>query len=101
MAIAPIPAVPIAPVAPMGGAQGPGAGGAGSAGALDFAKGLEAVSQATAEADALGAKVATGELQDIHQFMAAQAKASLSMELTVAVRNKAVEAYQEIMRMQV
>ena len=102
MAILPVPAVPVSPVSPVGGgAATAGAGGAGAANPLDFAKGLESVSKATAEADALGKQVATGELQDIHQFMAAQAKAGLAMELTVAVRNRAVEAYQEIMRMQI
>ena len=45
--------------------------------------------------------VATGQITDIHQFTTAAAKAQLGVELTVAVRNRAVEAYQEIMRMQV
>jgi flagellar hook-basal body complex protein FliE len=66
-----------------------------------FLDGLEAVQNAQNEADALGTKVATGELKDVHEFMAASAKASLAVEMTVAVRNKAVEAYQEIMRMSV
>ena len=62
---------------------------------------LEQVQNAQNEADSLGTKVATGELKDVHEFMAASAKASLAVEMTVAVRNKAVEAYQEIMRMSV
>ena len=93
MAIPPIGG--IAPVVPTGVAP------ASSAPKVDFMGALDSVTKATAEADALGKQVATGELQDIHQFMAAQAKASLAMELTVAVRNRAVEAYQEIMRMQI
>ena len=96
MAIAPIPGVAtgITPVTTT-----PKTGGASPV--PDFGAGLDAVSKATQHADALGQQVATGQLQDIHQFMAASTKASLAVELTVAIRNKAVEAYQEIMRMQV
>ena len=46
-------------------------------------------------------KLASGELTDLHEYMAAATKASLAVELTVAIRDKAVEAYQEIMRMQI
>ncbi|MBP1156012.1 MULTISPECIES: flagellar hook-basal body complex protein FliE [unclassified Paenibacillus] len=42
-----------------------------------------------------------GEISDVHQLMIASQKASLGLELTVQVRNKVIEAYQEIMRMQV
>jgi flagellar hook-basal body complex protein FliE len=100
MAIAPIPGVATG-ITPVGTSQLGGAGAAAPSGQNSFAAGLEAVSKATQHADALGQQVATGQLQDIHQFMAASAKANLAVELTVAVRNKAVEAYQEIMRMQV
>ncbi|WP_010269585.1 flagellar hook-basal body complex protein FliE [Paenibacillus senegalensis] len=41
-----------------------------------------------------------GELNDVHQLMIASAKAELGLQLTVQVRNKAIESYQEIMRMQ-
>jgi len=37
---------------------------------------------------------------DIHQAMIATQKANLSFELALAVRNKAVSAYQQIMQMQ-
>ena len=66
-----------------------------------FAKGLEAVNGMQSQADALAGQVATGSIQDIHQFTAAAAKAQLGVELTVALRNSAVDAYQDIMRMQV
>lgn len=98
MAIAPIPAgaPPIQPVAAPRAAQATE-----GAGKIDFASGLEQVQKLTQQADQLGAQVATGKLENIHDFMAATAKANLAVELTAAVRNKAVEAYQEIMRMQV
>ncbi len=66
-----------------------------------FAQGLAQVQELQASADVAATGVATGQLEDVHQFTAAAAKASLGVELTVAVRNRAVEAYQEIMRMQV
>jgi flagellar hook-basal body complex protein FliE len=92
----------VAPIAGVGGVAGlTGATPATATPKVDFAAGLDAVAKATQQADGLGQQVATGQLQDIHQFMAASSKASLAVELTVAVRNKAVEAYQEIMRMQV
>ncbi|SFF95803.1 flagellar hook-basal body complex protein FliE [Desulfotomaculum arcticum] len=43
----------------------------------------------------------TGEIQDIHTVIVAMEEAKLSMQLAVEVRNKLVEAYQEISRMQI
>lgn len=41
-----------------------------------------------------------GENVEPHDIMIASQKAMLGVELTVQIRNKAVEAYQEIMRLQ-
>jgi flagellar hook-basal body complex protein FliE len=46
-------------------------------------------------------RYAAGERMDIHQVMIALEQASTALALTVQVRNKLVEAYQEIMRTQV
>ncbi|HIE13481.1 MAG TPA: flagellar hook-basal body complex protein FliE [Desulfotomaculum sp.] len=43
----------------------------------------------------------TGEVQDLHEVIIAGEEARLMLELTVQVRNKLVEAYQEISRMQI
>jgi len=43
----------------------------------------------------------TGEIRDLHQVMIAVEKASTSFELMMEIRNKILEAYREIMRMQV
>jgi flagellar hook-basal body complex protein FliE len=90
---------------PAAGATG-AAGGAGAAGAAkpDFgsmvASGLEKLQSAQATSDNLAVKATTGDLTDIHDYMIAANEASVATQLTVAVRNKAVEAFTEIMRMQ-
>ncbi len=43
----------------------------------------------------------TGEAQNAHEVMIKTQEAVLALEMTVQLRNKIVEAYQEIMRMQV
>jgi len=65
-----------------------------------LAKGIESVTSAQDTASTLGGQLATGQLTDISDFTTAAAKASLGVSLTANVRNRAVEAYQEIMRMQ-
>ena len=42
----------------------------------------------------------TGSGVDVHQAMIATEKASMAFELSLAVRNKAVQAYQQVMGMQ-
>ncbi|MEW6771508.1 MAG: flagellar hook-basal body complex protein FliE [Bacillota bacterium] len=42
----------------------------------------------------------SGEIKDLHQVVLATEEARLMLELAVQVRNKVVEAYQEIARMQ-
>ena len=43
----------------------------------------------------------SGNTQDLSSALIATEKAEIALSLTVAVRNKAVEAYKEIMNMQV
>ena len=45
--------------------------------------------------------LAAGQVEDISEVVIAGEKASIAVQLTMQVRNKMVEAYQEIMRMQV
>ena len=45
--------------------------------------------------------LAAGKLQDVSQVTIAAEKASIAMQLTMQVRNKVIDAYQEVMRMQV
>lgn len=44
---------------------------------------------------------AAGQIPDVHNVLIASEKASLQLELTVQIRNKVIEAYQEIMRTQI
>jgi flagellar hook-basal body complex protein FliE len=53
------------------------------------------------QADKAIQKLATGESKGLHEVMIAMEKSSISFQFLSQVRNKAVEAYQEIMRMQV
>ena len=52
-------------------------------------------------ADAVATQAASGEDVDLHQVMMAMQSATLGFDLGLQVRNKLVEAYQEIIRMQV
>ena len=52
-------------------------------------------------ADNLSVQAATGDLDAIHEYTVAATETKVATELTVAVRNKAVEAFNEILRMQV
>ena len=45
-------------------------------------------------------RYATGDLKDIHEVMIAAQQANLSLQLLVEVRNKVMESYRELMRMQ-
>jgi flagellar hook-basal body complex protein FliE len=78
--------------------------GASAAGGTDFAgmlaKGLESVQAAQTKASDLSVQVADGTLSDPAQYTMASTEAALGLQLTMAIRNKAVEAFQEIMRMQ-
>lgn len=49
----------------------------------------------------MNAALATGQVEDVSQVVIAAQKADIAMQLTLQVRNKAIDAYQELMRMQV
>ncbi|MEK3989567.1 flagellar hook-basal body complex protein FliE [Robertmurraya sp. FSL R5-0851] len=62
---------------------------------------IEKVNEAQNQSDVMTEKLARGENVDLHQVMIASQKASITMSATIEVRNKVIEAYQEVMRMQV
>jgi flagellar hook-basal body complex protein FliE len=77
------------------------AGEAGPSFADTLAKSIEEVNHLQKEADQAIEKLASGESQNVHGAMLAVNKADTAFRMTMQVRNKIVEAYQEVMRMQV
>ena len=53
------------------------------------------------ESDSAAVDLATGHNKNIHEAMIAMEKADLALRTVTAVRNKILDAYHEIMRMQV
>ncbi|MBR2216280.1 MAG: flagellar hook-basal body complex protein FliE [Selenomonadaceae bacterium] len=53
------------------------------------------------EAEEWKAALAAGQVEDISQVVVASQKADIALQLTLQLRNQAISAYQEIMRMQV
>jgi len=64
-------------------------------------KSIDSVEGMGDKASDLSVKAATGDLGAIHDYTIAATEAQVATQLTVAVRNKAVEAFNEIMRMSV
>lgn len=95
MAIAPIGGTAPLPPLPPGGQAAPAPGFADA-----LAKGLEHVSGLEHNADALIQDVATGGPTKPHEVMIATTEAALALDLMVQVRDRALEAYHEVMRLQ-
>ncbi len=62
---------------------------------------VEHINDLQSNAADLVEKVATGQTEDVHKAMIAMEHASLSFNFGLQVRNKALEAYQEIMKTQI
>lgn len=62
---------------------------------------INKVNESQIQSDVMTDKLARGENVDLHQVMIASQKASVTMTATLEIRNKVIEAYQEMMRMQV
>jgi flagellar hook-basal body complex protein FliE len=73
---------------------------AGSAFGEALTSAVDGVSSAQNTANQLAIKAVTGDLTDIHDATIAATRAAVTLELVSAVRNKGVEAFTEIMRMQ-
>jgi flagellar hook-basal body complex protein FliE len=112
MAISPIGAMmSAATAAPVANAQQVGAAGTASAtdatgsAAGDFGNtvvnALQGVQDSQDAANTLAVQAATGDLTDVHNYTIAATEASLQTEMTVAVRDRAVEAFNQIMAMQI
>ncbi|MBW2632318.1 MAG: flagellar hook-basal body complex protein FliE [Deltaproteobacteria bacterium] len=62
---------------------------------------IEEINKLQLDADSAIAKVELSDSGSIHEAMIALEKASISFKTMLQVRNKILEAYQEVMRMQV
>lgn len=77
----------------------------GAAAGVDFGSmlstGIERLEGLHDRADNLAVQAATGDLTQIHDYTITATEAAVSTQLTTAVRNKALEAFQEIMRISI
>ena len=62
---------------------------------------LKKTNELELESERLNAALAAGRIEDISQVVVASQKAEIALQLTLQLRNRATQAYQEIMRMQV
>ncbi|MDL9977878.1 flagellar hook-basal body complex protein FliE [Microbacterium candidum] len=61
---------------------------------------VDNLQQLQSTANDLAVRAVTGNLEDIHQATIAAARASVTLDLVVAVRDRGVAAFNDIMRMQ-
>ncbi|NLH96663.1 MAG: flagellar hook-basal body complex protein FliE [Clostridiaceae bacterium] len=77
----------------------------GNPGAIPFADYLKLALYRTndllLEVDRLADDFAAGRTDNIHQVMLAGEKANIALQFTLQIRNKLLDAYNEIMRMQI
>mgnify|MGYP001192848181 CR=1 FL=1 len=62
---------------------------------------LQQINQQQVISEQLNEQLALGQVENLHDVLIASEKAGLSLQLLIQVRNRVVEAYQEIMRMQI
>jgi flagellar hook-basal body complex protein FliE len=89
-----------AATAPTGASAAGAAQGPSSFGAM-LAQKIGEVSDLQTQADQAAQAVATGQSSDLAGASVATEKAAIAIELATGIRNKIVDAYQEVMRMQV
>ena len=100
MTVAPIaPVQGVLPTNYVGGAS-PVAGTDGSAFASSLTGAVDNLQQLQSTSNQLAVSAVTGNLDDIHNATLAATRAQVTLELMSTVRNKGVDAFNEIMRMQ-
>jgi flagellar hook-basal body complex protein FliE len=77
------------------------AGGSGEAFQSILSDAVQRVENYRQTADTAVQRFLTGEDEELHKVAIATQQAELSLELFLQVKNKVVQAYQEIMRMQI
>jgi len=100
MAIDRLPSLPSGAISAPGSAETP-AGGAPAAGFGDaLGKLIDGVQGSSADANQAVGRMLDGT-GDVHEAMIALQRADVMLQLTVQIRNKLVQAYQDVMRMSV
>lgn len=61
---------------------------------------VDGLQQLQSTSNELAVRAVTGDLQDIHQATIAAARAAVTLDVVVAVRDRGVAAFNDIMRMQ-
>ncbi|WP_462323700.1 flagellar hook-basal body complex protein FliE [Desulfoplanes sp.] len=61
---------------------------------------LDKVNELQGDKDTMIKSFASGEKQNVHELMISLQKAGMAMRMTSAVRNKVLEGYKELMKMQ-
>ena len=96
------PILPLQPLAPIAGATRLGEpGAAGEPAFADLLKeAMREVSNAQAQAEGEARNLMVGDGTDMHSAILAVQKADVSFQMMMAVRSKLIDAYREVMRMQ-
>jgi flagellar hook-basal body complex protein FliE len=91
----------ISKITPSIGANGAKAASSSAGSGNFFGELVGKVNDLQSQADNKIKSMMTGESRELHEVMIAVEKASISFQFLTQVRNKAMEAYSEVMRMQV
>ena len=92
-------------IGPVGGVAGADLGTQATQGSDGFAAVLassfDALQAKQSVSNDLAVKASTGDLKDVHDYMIASAESGVALEMVVTLKNQAVAAFNEIMRMKI
>ncbi len=101
MSIQPITSSPIPPISEINSTQKPTASGSTQQIAKSFEDMLSTLNQSQQNSDNLVEQLARGENVDLHTVMIGLEENNVNFNVALGIRDKLVEAYREVMRMQV
>ena len=90
----------VSPTAPTGYLTSPASAPSGEGFGAQLTGAIDGLRQLQSTSNELTLQAVTGNLDDIHRATIASTRAQVTLELVAAVRNKGVDAFNEIMRMQ-
>jgi flagellar hook-basal body complex protein FliE len=101
MSIQPISSNPIPVIPEINPAQKPSSSGSATQITQTFENMLNTLNESQLNSDALVEKMARGESVDLHEVMIGMEENNVNFNVALGIRDKLVEAYREVMRMQV